>query len=323
MSKLFSVALIFLNLTISGCYASEEPQTKTRSSEASSSVQFSGKWLIDAKRNPTSKTSSEVYLFKNGQIKELGSGLLIAEALFSPSGQKILAAHEHNALYILNENGDVLQQVKTEYYPNASDWVDEDNIVYAQGWTDDKKTATVILHNLQTGESRKLYEIPKGYEVYQIKVSRNREKAAYVVVPTLGVEGDTFVLIQNFRNQETRKLNYNVGIAGWLTDNRYAVIHANYQNDGTHFNDRFGILGKFDTETGKIEIIKEAQGFYLNIGLSKDGKKIYYSKPVPSGGSAIFIQSLEGNREWQITTPAYLGPGLGYSSDASASWYEE
>jgi len=71
----------------------------------------------------------------------------------------------------------------------------------------------------------------------------------------------------------------------------------------------------------EFKIIKEQKYEAWDQKLSKDGKYTVYSNSVPSGGSAIFVRSIETDEVTQITKPLPIGTGR-YSKDSNPDWFQ-
>jgi len=285
-----------------------------------------GKWLFDSNRSARHTYLQYSYIIRNGEVETVLPESYIGNAKWSPDGVKILAKSAGSTsgfIHVFVEGEKEMYVLETNKLVNDLSWIDNRHIIYSDGWTSDKEIGYVILCDLETKEKKVVFEVPFGYEASDIHISHDRNRAIFNINPIRSARGNTHMsrsVLVDLDSFKTKEINLIAGIAGWLQDNKTVIVTTNWKLDRSDFNNRFGVIARYNVETNELIAIKDNHAFYMQSTLSPDGRYIYYGKATEGGGVAIFVQSLESNDEWQITKPVYVSDKVGMSHDLPTSW---
>ena len=309
-SLLFFAVLLLINFHLSERCISATSADQAPTLRVLDSADVPGKWLVLSNRNVSQPEIEHPYILKEGKMVKLAPDhAFLNAATWSPSGHKILASQPGDPisfLRIYNEEGSLLETIETNRFSIGFDWIDENRIVYSDGWTSDNEEGHVILFDLQSKEKKILCKMPYKYEASDLRVSPDKTKLIFNVNPILSARNQFMpkTILINLETLKLKEIDMIAGLAGWLPDSKSVIVLTNWQADKSKINDRFGIIARFDTETGTMRRIKDSEGFYRVATLSRDGRYIYYARSTSDGSVAAFIQSLEMPHEWQITRPS-------------------
>jgi Tol biopolymer transport system component len=315
---LVATALCLMVFGLTGC-------AKKDSKESSLESPIKGKLAVYSFREGNHVNDSALYLVNGSEIKKISD--LAGDPVWSPDGSKILASDQNgNSFAVYDENGTVLKKVTVDSRPFIYDWFpSQDKIIYVGREKLNEKWDSIcrlFVYDLVSDTQQEIYAFEENQYIYDLHISPDGNKVAFFVSEALGKKARQVMGALDLNTLKVREYKPVASVLGWLPDGKYFIISTNIKEDGTKFNQGFGILGKINIETGNFEIIHNLKGFYLDAKVSKDGKYIYYVRGVDGGGAATFIQSIESQEEFVITTPILVQPPNGYSHDFSVSWYQ-
>lgn len=323
----FILVLFLTFLALSGCGAKNaDPQAITQSTLKLHVLDLKdvpGKWLIESNRSSQMPNSHDPYFLQDGELKKITSSHDLFTGKWSQSGARLACTgyiYPKGFIHIFTKNGQKLQTIETRDLSRGFDWVDDETLVYSDGGTTDKKDRLVVMLNLRSGESKVLYKCPLDYEASELRVSPDKTKLIFKLGPYFGRRVMPRTILVNLMTFEVKEIDLIGGLAGWFPDNKNVIVHTNWKLDKSDFNQRFGVIAKYNTETHELIPIKDSEGFYMLPNLSKDGRYIYYGRATAGGGVAAFVQSLEAPHEWQITKPVYISDSGFMSADFPTSW---
>ncbi|MFA6142319.1 MAG: hypothetical protein WC738_03385 [Candidatus Omnitrophota bacterium] len=281
-----------------------------------------GKFTFEGIRNPKLGWGVYVLSLKDAEPKFLGSKM--TGPRWSPNGTKI-AVSGADGILILNENGNIIETIKPmiNYRPQPIEWSPNgDEILYAttrKGEEQKHWRTCLYIYNLKTKQHNLILNLSGKYSILSPSFSPDGKQ---ILVSLTDEQSGIYIL--NKDGSGVEKLRKNAMAVGWFPDGKSICFDTNIGDDGNLMNPKrgYGYLFKYNLENKSTEKIREF-GFTLDAKLSKDGKYVYYIKPIGRGAHVICVSPIDDEKiEIQITKPVLLGNSGKYSEEFSPDWYQ-
>ncbi|MGH7889517.1 MAG: hypothetical protein ACRENF_03095 [Thermodesulfobacteriota bacterium] len=244
---------------------------------------------------------------------------------WSPDGQSFASCYlDTKAIYIFDENRNPIKEIKCPFNARDVNWsLDGQKLFYVGAEAKVRKitdTYYLMAYDLKEDKHEKIKGFGLDEEIYRLYLSPDGKRLTFNISSAVNSSVPDFTYLFNLETKEIKKLHSKAHPIGWFPDSRHIAIETNTAPDGTWMNKPHGFVAKLNVETMEFEIIHDNEFHYGQTRLSKDGKYLYYSRNLLKGGRAIFIRSLELNKEVQITKPVPMQGG--FSEDAYPDWYQ-
>lgn len=315
INKKYISATIFLTLCISGC-ADTSNESKTTSNP------ISGKFLVMR----MSRQESEIYLLQNNHEQKLLASFGFPK--WSPNGEKFLArdSRDGKKVSIFSNKGEIIDSLEWANKFLVFDWISDEKIIFVDqekinnNWD---KVCKIYTYDFKTKATVLVYEFELTQYVYRLAVSPDGTKVAFDAGPTVTRQKAKQQMgYIDLTDNKLHNISPGYNVLGWFPDNKHIAIMTNTKEDGSKYSS-FGIIGKLNIKTNKMEVIKELDGFYNQKKLSPDGKYFYYTDYLDKKGQAIFVQALDSDEHYQVTFPQPIKDQKDkFAQDVAASWYQ-
>lgn len=297
-------------------------------SEGTAPKIFKGKLAFHSTRFVLDKRykSGGVCLLKDGKVTFIAKA---AEAAWSPDGSLLMAVPDSTGIYILKEDGTIIEEIPTSTKASYPQWHPKENKIFYVGqeieeakdpslaYLMPRYNKKIYMYDRDKKETTLLfYDSNKKYNILGLYISPDGKHLAFMFTGEL--EG-TYVFDIDSKSIE---LVYKHGlIRGWFPDGNlcYGANIDENENLMTPIGSTAGYLFKYNIGTkAKEKIGYDAFSSFQK--LSRDGKYIYYSN-----GAGIWVAPIEDvSKAELIVKTVVINPKNGNTSqEFESDWFQE
>jgi len=266
-------------------------------------------------------------ILEKGKIRKLSDKY--GGGIWSADGKR-LTCMTTEGIAIIDDQGNELESIKTPY-KIVSMGADRQGriIVYSADNPLDRTNRQyyVYVYDTIAKENRLLYTPDVNHAPHNFSLSKDCNKILFSESEIPGKNSTVYLMDVKTGIKQT--IWEGADSPAWFPDGENILLCTNKTKKGETITGFFGVLLKVNLSTLDYQILEQINEMKMYFRVSKDGKYLYYSKPLPKykKSRAIVVAPLDNlDKEIVVTTPVPIvtsqGTLLEYSQDFGADWYQ-